>query len=388
MDLVEPFFRGLEIVASSALTTKITPIHNHAHCPHVQIRPPSSFDSDLATTPQIATSATLQHDMIEFGSSSSSWSFEPAITLLKATANGDPTLEATEIAQPELSPLPTPAPQYAARGGLGDFTQIWKHLGVNYSSPDAHTVDDAYDEAKLGSSIGSDASQLVKAVKWRDEQDGADLEDNVEPEQVTASNLRTRKRAARRARARERELQLAQATFDPVSDTASDGESGEELESVRRSPDRRSLIADLVGRPRPRPTENISPPTSPSPPKERAVLRTPTKKEWPTANPFLWSTPILQSSTSKNTILPTDGLTPYLRKVSLISQLSLRFPDEQKYLKNEGLRSPAFSPLNTSPIGIHGEPFNPLHLETWRPHANLKKFSLIFPILLSAFTTA
>lgn len=288
-----------------------------------------------------------------FGSSSSPWSFEPAITLLKSAADGDQPLEAAEIAQPDMPPALMPVPQYAVKGALGDFTQIWKHLGVDYDSSAAHTISDAHDEAKLGSSIESDTSQLVKAVKWRDEQDGADLEDNVEPEQVTASNLRTRKRAARRARARERELQLAQATFEPASDTASNGESGEELESIRRSPDRRSLIAELMGRPRP--TENVSPPTSPSPPKDRAVLRTPTKKEWPVANPFLWSAPSLQTSASKNTILPVDGLTPHLRKVSLISQLSSRFPDEQKYLQNEGLRSPVFSPLNTSPIGIHGE---------------------------------
>lgn len=301
---------------------------------------------------------------MEFGSSSSPWSFEPAITLLKSTATGDRPLEAAEIAQPDLPPVPMPVPQYAVKGGLGDFTQIWKHLGVDYDPSAAHTIGDAHDESKLGSSVESDASQLVKAVKWRDEQDGADLEDNVEPEQVTASNLRTRKRAARRARARERELQLAQATFEPASDTASNGESGEELESIRRSPDRRSLIADLMGRPRP--TENYSPPTSPSPPKDRAVLRTFTKKEWPVANPFLWSAPSLQLSVSKNTILPVDGLTPHLRKVSLISQLSLRFPDEQKFLKNEGLRSPAFSPLNTSPIGIHGELSRSFHVPTWR----------------------
>ena len=289
--------------------------------------------------------------MIAFGSPSSAWSFEPAISLLNAVQDGKQSREpASIIPQPEASTFRIDVPRNNSSGGLGDFTAIWQHLGTDYS-PFQPPIKETFEEGKLGSSIDSETSQLVKAVKWRDEQDGADLEDNVEPEQVTASQLRTRKRAARRARAREREMGVAGLLDDLVSDTATDNESGEELESVRRSPDRRSLIADLVGRPRP--TENISPPTSPSPPKGRATLRTPTKKEWPVANPFLWSAPTLQSATNKSTILPIDGLTPYLRKVHLISQLSYKFPDEQKYLKNEGLRSSAFSPLNTSPIGVH-----------------------------------
>ncbi|KAK5942388.1 hypothetical protein PMZ80_004951 [Knufia obscura] len=284
--------------------------------------------------------------MLEFGASSSIWSFEPAITLLKSAAGGEDEPAPSPTMQPDLTTPLTPIPQHTAKGGLGDFTEIWKELGVAYDPPTPSQPD-----VKLGSSVESDTSQLVKAVKWRDEQDGADLEDNVEPEQVTASNLRTRKRAARRARARERELQLAQGTVDPASDTATDDESGEELESLRRSPDRRSLIADLVGRPRP--TETISPPTSPSPPKTRATLQTPTKKLWPISNPFLWSAPSAPSPASKNTIIPIDGLNGHLRKLNLISQLSLKFPDESKYLSNQGCREPAFSPLNTSSFGIH-----------------------------------
>jgi len=292
--------------------------------------------------------------MMEFGASDNTpWSFEPAIDLLKAAAQGKaqslPALDST-VDSPRTSPQDIL--DYTI-GALGDFTEVWKYLGLEAPSSDLVIVTD--DDDKLGTSPGSEFAQLIKGVKWRDEVDGADLEDNVEAQQITASNLRTRKRAARRARAREREIEAAPGVvIDAPSDTATDAESGEELESLRRSPDRRALIASLVGRPRP---EHISPPTSPSPPKDHSILRTPmktpTKKEWPISNPFLWSTPGLPSPSTKTAITAQDGFTLHQRKVNLISLLSRQFSDERKYLQNSGLLEPAFMPLNTSPIGIH-----------------------------------
>ncbi|KAK5105516.1 hypothetical protein LTS08_001793 [Lithohypha guttulata] len=250
-------------------------------------------------------------------------------------------------AQPDPPSVLLPSQERGSTGGyLGDFSEVWKELGLQ---PE-HLLTSPTQQPDLLAS--HEFAQLVKGVKWRDEYDGADLEDNAEPETVSAANLRTRKRAARRARARERELK-EQATKEASAeypDTTTDSESGQELEVLRRSPDRRSLIASLLGRPRP--SENVSPPTSPSPPKERATLKTPTKKDWPVANPFLWAAP-LPSTPSKFNITPTDGLTPRLRKINLINQLAHQYPSEAKYLKNQGLQEPAFSPLNTSPIGIH-----------------------------------
>lgn len=288
--------------------------------------------------------------MMEFGSTNDiTWSFEPAIAILKSTAKSEAQPDPTKTSMINLPQTSLPDIQDDTVGSLGDFTEIWKHLGI--TGPSSDLVPPIDDEEKLGTSPDSEFAQLIKGVKWRDEHDGADLEDNVEPQQVSASNLRTRKRAARRARARERELQDGQGAAEDVpSDTATDGESGEELESLRRSPDRRALIASLVGRPRP---EHVSPPTSPSPPKDPSIFRTPTKKEWPVANPFLWIAPGVPSPSARTTIMAKDGFTIRQRKVNLISRLSQQFPDERKYLQNSGLLEPAFMPLNTSPIGIH-----------------------------------
>lgn len=231
---------------------------------------------------------------------------------------------------------------------LGDFSKIWKYLGRPLPAEDeesAKLVNYEVNDVLVGE---LDLNQLSKAVRWRDEVDGADLEDNVEPNKPTAASLRNRKRAERRARAKERAENLSTTKQPQVSDTT-DLESGEELESLRRPSDRRAVIDTILGRSRPIPGDTSSPPTSPSPP--TAEPRTP-KRNWPISNPFLW-TPTEVSSPKRVFIGPRDGLTPRARKQALISELMKHYPDEKKYMKNSGLLEPAFIPLNISKIGVH-----------------------------------
>lgn len=286
------------------------------------------------------------------GSSSTNngWSLESAINILRSTTQQvDAGL--AELPATHSPPTPLPIPHKDPRGGLGDFSAVWNLLGVPIGDQLQTTAAEAdRDVPQPEVSPETEFAQLVKGVKWRDEYDGADLEDNVEPQQITASNLRTRKRAARRARARERELKAEEEADGADSDTFTDDESGKELEALRKSPDRRAVIANLLGRPRP---VEVTPPTSPSPPKEASILRTPARKEWPVSQPFLWSASATSSPASKTRITPIDGLTARLRKAHLVRDLTRRFPEEDKYLKNTGLLEPAFSPLNTSPIGVH-----------------------------------
>ncbi|KIW43024.1 uncharacterized protein PV06_04173 [Exophiala oligosperma] len=236
---------------------------------------------------------------------------------------------------------------------LGDFSSLWDFL----SRP--HTADDEQQQQQQQAAelvryeindepvAELDLNQLNKGVRWRDEVDGADLEDNVEPTKVTAAYIRNKKRAERRARAKERADQLA-AQQKSTSDTT-DLESGEELESLRRSPDRRAVIDDILGYSRPSLRET-SPPTSPSPPKSE--IRTP-KREYPVSHPFLWQIADAPSPFRRMSVAPRDGLSPRQRKQALITELARHFPDEKRYLKNSGLLEPAFTPLNISNIGIH-----------------------------------
>lgn len=320
---------------------------NHADC----IEQPTSFKTP-ATAPKLAftinnNSTNIQQrtpqDTMEVDEPPLTWNFGSAFEILRS---------AGDVSQSQPVTL-APTETTTNFNGLGDFSAVWRELGLSPGSePSSYSKSSVQND--IPSSVETEFAQLVKAVKWRDEHDGADLEDNVEPELLSASNLRTRKRAARRARARERELAALKEEADQEWGTATDDDdSGEELESLRRrSPDRRSLIAGMLGRPRP----EITPPTSPSPPKESSILRKASKKEWPVANPFLWQAPSLPapSAVSKQqTVMPADGLTSRLRKINLINHLTMNFPEERKYLGNQGLQESAFSPLNTSPIGVH-----------------------------------
>jgi hypothetical protein len=255
----------------------------------------------------------------------------------------------------------------AADESLGDFTAIWKSLGLS-NVADADTTKELIKYTVNDEPVAEiDPIQLDKNVRWRDEVDGTDLEDNLEPitSKNTAAYIKNQKRAARRKQAKEKERALKLAAGQTnISDT-SDHESGKELEDLRHhSPDRTAVIDSILGRTRPsRSTAltvaaTVSPPSSPSPPK--IEVRTP-KQDWPISNPFVFEparTTLLKrpspSPKPKRTVITTsDNLTPTARKQALIAELTRIHPDEKVYLKSVGLLEPAFTPLNTSPIGIH-----------------------------------
>jgi hypothetical protein len=231
---------------------------------------------------------------------------------------------------------------------LGNFNEIWDILGHPRQAADVCVPDLCEFEPCLpeipARHILDDVAD-TRAIRWRDEIDGAYLEDSIEPPQLTAAALRTAKRAARRARARERSEQLT-ASREADTDTATDYESaGEELEALRKSPDRQAVIDRILGRSRPGLYD--SPPTSPSPPKQKASLR-----DIPISNPHLWTPP--PTSRSHRPVISTqDGFTPEQRKQSLIKLLRKRYGGQETYLKSPGLLLPQFTTLNTSTIGIH-----------------------------------
>ena len=234
--------------------------------------------------------------------------------------------------------------------GLGDFSQLWEFLGRPFQLDNGITHTYAHYDNHVAE---LEADPLSRNVRWRDELDGADLEDNVEPDNnINGASAKTRKRAERRSRARERAAKIA-LVQPQISDTGTEPESADELETLRRSPDRRAVIAEILGHRKAVNKEATSPPTTPSPP--TALTSTPRKKpleNWPLSNPFSWQTPRFTSS-QKQQILPKDGLSPRGRKNQLISSLISTFKEERKFLKNAGLIEPAFTPLNISPTGIH-----------------------------------
>ncbi|KIX00836.1 uncharacterized protein Z518_09901 [Rhinocladiella mackenziei CBS 650.93] len=274
-----------------------------------------------------------------------SWDLDSAIKLLNTLSlkQYDPASAPGLISPPDENAI-----DKHKIHSLGDFSALWDFLGRPQHADEKPAMELVKYKVNDEPVAELDINQLDKGVRWKDEVDGADLEDNVPPNKLGASYIRNQKRTARRARAKERALQLS-AQRKPLSDTT-DLESAEELESLRRSPDRRAIIDDILGRPRPVPRENTSPPTSPSPPK--AEERNP-KRDWSLSNPFLWTSPGVPSPSKRTVITPRDGLSPRQRKLALIAELMRQHQEEKRYLKNSALLEPAFTPLNISNIGIH-----------------------------------
>jgi hypothetical protein len=274
------------------------------------------------------------------------WDFSAAIDLLK-TLSSSPARE-VQPPLPDLSEPQSGSTLVLSQAKdedltLGNFNKIWDFLESTEKEDD-----------KTQARSSTITEYVTKEVRWRDEVSGADLEDNVDIEQdITAASLRTQKRAARRARARDRAEKAASRQLTSsaaASDSDADAESEMELNHIRRSPDRRAIIQELLHGHDRRAVDPQSPPTSPSPPKETLRIL---KKDWPISNPFQWSASANPTSSHRNQILPLGNLSHEERKKKLIARLIESFPEEKKYLRNKGLIHPEFTPLNTSNAGIH-----------------------------------
>ncbi len=278
---------------------------------------------------------------------SPAWDFSPAIDLLKALSYSDPNNSISRtLSPPKKSSFPNPALVLGQADdeelSLGNFSRIWEYLSLSRSGGKR-------DEANT---LEEDPERVAKEVRWRDEVSGADLEDNVDS--TCSSSTRTRKRAARRLRAKERADKAASTqinTYENGSDSANctENDSGEDLKRLRGSPDRRAVIQEILQRSSKDADDLPSPPTSPSPPKHSLRVL---KKDWPISNPFQWSTS-MNSGPNRSQILPLGNLSQEQRRSKLIARLAECYPSEGKYLKNKGLVHPEFTPLNTSDAGVH-----------------------------------
>jgi hypothetical protein len=277
------------------------------------------------------------------------WDFSHAIDLLKTLSLPRPRINTSPPSNSQEPCFHPDKPLVLSQSpdeelSLGNFDRIWDFLSVSRDSGNGTNQ----------KSLEEDAEHVAKEVRWRDEVSGADLEDNVDPEQgISAASVRTQKRAARRARAKERadkETSMQISSHDTGPDSASDDESGQELERLRRSPDRRALIQDILKGPSKNALDVHTPPTSPSPPTEsHRVLN----RDWLISNPFQWSSSSPSTGSRRKQILPLGDLSAEERKSKLIARLVECFPSEAKFLKNKGLIHPEFTPLNTSDSGVH-----------------------------------
>lgn len=252
----------------------------------------------------------------------STWDFGPAIDLLKTLSFSEKRETTSQLPIPSkrssFSDLPLVLSQAEDEDlSLGNFSRIWEYLALSHDNGGGA-------EPKPPADVDEDAERFAKEVRWRDEVSGVDLEDNMDTGQHVSrlglASLRTQQRAQRRLRARERASKTVsrQATsYETVSDSAENNESDQELDRLRRSPDRRAVIHDILHRPSKNTVNNSSPPTSPSPPKESLRVL---KREPALSNPFQWSAPTSKCGSHLNQIRPLGDLSQEQRKSKLIKK--------------------------------------------------------------------
>lgn len=120
-----------------------------------------------------------------------SWDLDSAISLLKnlSLKSRDPS-----VAPQLLHPSSDGDKSHENNNvSLGDFTSLWNFLGRPYTADEEQVSGLVKYEVNNEPVAELDLNQLNKGVRWRDEVDGADLEDNVEPVKVTAAYIRNKK---------------------------------------------------------------------------------------------------------------------------------------------------------------------------------------------------
>ncbi|KKY26913.1 hypothetical protein UCRPC4_g01379 [Phaeomoniella chlamydospora] len=283
-------------------------------------------------------------------SESLSWDLAPVIGLLHTLSpfqDVDHDSRTTyKIAVP--TPLDATTSHNNEKVELGNFNKIFEYL-QDSSSKSINTI--TASETPLASSL-----EQGNNVKWQDDVDAADLEDNVDstPIAENCAPARTQKRLAQRIKAKRKKRELA-ATEAPKgeqppveTDTASGDDTPVETPASpsKLSSNRKAVIQQLLFPSQERHTPNqekiLQPPT---------VERVTPRKEWPVSNPFSL-TPVI-TRFLKQEIRPLDDLSVERRRRDLINHLSKRFPYEKKYLVKAGVTNPAFSAHNVIPEGIH-----------------------------------
>ncbi len=258
------------------------------------------------------------------------WDLTPVIDLIYSLSFcGDRQLklQVPESAYPERPYSPAIAKNASEQvPQLGNFDRIWQYLGqpIDQSPPNVPTAPDgACIEILEGNSCENLSS--FKAVKWRDELEGADLADNDEnydPQDLSKLTKAQRKKARRRQRQKDRAEALASGQALP---SGSEDESGKDVQAPQ-TPDRKAIIHEILyGKP--------TPETATGRLRSGKLLRLepPTDSgAWPVASPHLTKNGIQVLKPQKDSVFTIAAA----KKAKLIAMLTETFIDDRQYLSN------------------------------------------------------
>ena len=184
------------------------------------------------------------------------WDFGPVFELIHSLSLGngehghrEKSSNDPDSDPPEQATYTTAARTHDQETQLGDFDIIWQYLGQPRDLP-APTVTTGPLPSFVDVRDGQPASEqrAVKAVRWHDDIDCANLADNDENKgALDLSNLtkQQRKKARRKQRHEEQEALAAQSVNGKSLPSGSEDESGKDLQELKIA-DRAGVIYQLL----------------------------------------------------------------------------------------------------------------------------------------------
>ncbi|KAL8695244.1 MAG: hypothetical protein Q9218_000282 [Villophora microphyllina] len=257
-----------------------------------------------------------------------SWDFTPVFDLISSLSFA-PDPKANEDQPPSPSPEAITNPSYVTdrgliRSDLGNFDKVWTFLGqpLNVEPPEVPLLpkdlilEDVDENTALRLTIS-------KGVRWRDETEGGELADNEEAEtDLTLAGLTKAQRKKLRRRQRKAAIEgNAKSGIPPTS--SSENESEAEPRTPKRSPDRRTIIQQILKR-------------SPITPTDKSLVLGEAKTRlslpidagaWPVAKPHVASTSPKISATTSGAALAAAAK----KKEKLMKKLEERFIEDRDF---------------------------------------------------------
>ncbi|KAL9634431.1 MAG: hypothetical protein Q9164_004090 [Protoblastenia rupestris] len=248
------------------------------------------------------------------------WDFFPVIDLIHSLSPNGEDARKHATAGPEQSSYPptnghilSKAQKSIRDSSLGNFDEVWKYLGRSAhgdSCPNASPLDEQIS---------------IKAVRWRDQIDGADLADLADNDEIEGSNhlAGLTKQQRKKARRTARRNALADTPTNGRHVPSSSETESEEDVRASKTLDRKIIIHNLLDRPLPDESARNG----------LCDLKRTTPEiigKWPVAKSHAVNG--LHKSPEKSSLAVAAA-----RKAKLLNMLKERFIDESQYLNDLSL---------------------------------------------------
>ncbi|SLM37069.1 PIN domain-like [Lasallia pustulata] len=265
------------------------------------------------------------------------WDFTPVIELIYSLSSGHEDAARKWTSPPETPERPsTPIASTGLediKSQLGNFDKLWKFLGQplndpppSVSSGDRFALKLVLQNTDPPEQTFLHSSSPPKVVKWRDEVEGAELEDNDGlNHDLSVARLKQKKQERKKElKRKQQEVSLQTSGRSVLLQSASGAEPENKLPNPRHSPDRRAIIQQIV-----RGTgESPSPPASRSPPK--GCIISGGHGGWPISQSFTTQAPQDVFLSPEHASLALAAA----KKSKLIAKLNARFLNERQFITN------------------------------------------------------